>query len=111
MASKPTTLKPRATTRAGIGIPNKSKLASARVLPGKMPKAGRVRDTTADMPEPYQPPDEHHVSMRKISNGHVIRQHGYTDGKRFETETFSPTKPTVQFGEAKRAAKLAGKIL
>ena len=109
--SKANLLKSTATTRAGIGAPNKPKLAAQRILPGKLPKGAKVRNTSADMPEPYTPPDEHHVSMRKIANGYLIKQHGYVGGNRFEHEQHSPTKPSLQFSAAKRAARLAGKVL
>lgn len=103
--------KRKTTTRAGLGLPDKPKSAALAILPGKMPRGSRVRTVQSDAGagEPYTPPDEHNVSMRKISNGHIIRQHGYDNGKRFELEHFSPTKPSLQFDQAKRAAKLAGK--
>lgn len=103
--------KRKTTTRAGEGLPNKPKSAAQAILPAKMPKGNRVRVSPADEPEPWQPPDEHTVTMRKIANGHIIRQHGYESGKRFETEHFSETKPTVSFEKAKRAARLAGKVI
>lgn len=79
------------------------------ILPAKMPKPPRVRDTNEDMPEPYTPPDEHNVRMRKISNGHIIREHGYEGGKSFEREHYSQTKPKLLFEQKSRAARLAGK--
>lgn len=103
--------KRKTTTRPAIGIPNKPKTAAQAIQPAKMPKATRVRVAREDMPEPYTPPDEHNVSMRKIANGHIIRQHGYDNGQRFEKEHFSPTKPKLQFDVAKRAARLAGKTI
>lgn len=103
--------KRKTTTRAGLGLPNKPKSAAQAILPGKLPRGSRVRDTRADMPEPYTPPDEHNVSMRKISNGYIVRQHGYQDGKRFEVEQHSPTKPSVQFAQAQRESRLKGKQL
>lgn len=105
--------KRKTTTRANLGISAGGLKASApAILPAKLPRSTRVRSVTReDMPEPYVPPDEHNVSMRKITGGHIIRQHGYKDGQRFEKEQFSTTKPTVQFGAAKRAARLAGKAI
>lgn len=101
--------KRKTTTRASLGLSG-TKAAAPSILPAKMPRSNRARAMTReDMPEPYQPPDEHNVSMRKITGGHIIRQHGYRDGQRFEKEQFSTTKPSVQFGQAKRAARLAGK--
>lgn len=101
----------KTTSRASLGLPNKPKSAAMAILPGKLPRGAKIRNTRADMPEPYTPPDEHIVSMRKISNGHIIRQHGYQDGKRFEVEHFSETKPSLQFDQAKREARLKGKVI
>lgn len=103
--------KRKTTTRPAIGIPNKPKSAAQAILPAKLPKVSRVRVSRDDMPEPYTPPDEHNVSMRKISGGHIVRQHGYRDGQRFEKEQFSTTKPTLTFGKLKREARLTGKVI
>lgn len=104
--------KRKTTTRAGLGIPNAPKSAAKAILPAKLPRS-RVRAPQIDAgaAEPYTPPDEHNVSMRKISNGHIIREHGYEGGKRFENESFSQTKPKLQFETAKREARLAGKTI
>lgn len=45
------------------------------------------------MPKPAM---DHHVSIRKISNGYVLRHSGTRgDGQYFERETFSPKQPKI----------------
>lgn len=102
--------KRKTTSRSGVGL-GSPKSAAKDVLPAKMPRGTKVRMAREDMPEPYTPPDEHNVQMRKIVGGHIVRQHGYKDGQRFEQEQFSKTKPKVVFDQAKRAARLAGKVI
>lgn len=103
--------KRKTTSRSGVGL-GSPKAGAQAILPAKMPRSSaKVRVSREDMPEPYTPPDEHNVQMRKIVGGHIVRQHGYKDGQRFENEQFSKTKPKVVFDQAKRAARLAGKVI
>lgn len=59
--------------------------------------------------EPYRPPDRLSISARKISNGWVVNKSGYENGKHFDTDVFSPTKPSIQFEALKREGRLTGK--
>jgi hypothetical protein len=40
-------------------------------------------------------PDRQHLTIRQISNGYIVNESGVKNGKYFEKETFTKTKPKV----------------
>jgi hypothetical protein len=64
--------------------------------PAKKPTAPAVK-----MPMPTSVDSERSIHVRKIENGHIIRESGM-DGKGnyMSKETYSPTPPTIQMSPA-----------
>jgi hypothetical protein len=55
----------------------------------------------------YREPDSFHMSVRQITNGYLVSQHGWKDGKRFDHEVFSKELPTVPSGVPRKEQKRA----
>lgn len=69
--------------------------ATKKQAPKKQaPKAPRKQSTAKRAPSPMSD-DSENISIRRISNGWVLRESHVKNGKYIENETFTPTKPTV----------------